>query len=278
MKHHVNSWSFENWMGPLTYVEWDEDASALTTSVEKHPERWGLAELIVRLGAEGYGGIELAYPHLKDRSPEGLSELRRISSLAGVEMNSLLLDFGDPGTGDAARHDAEMALYREWIDAAAQAGFRRVRIGAGDGDDEASFARAAETLSLLSAYAGQAGVRVVIENLGGLLSRSEQVLRMLGETGGSVGLTADFGNFKQDKYRQLEAILPHAETVHAKAREDGGGQLDSMDFRRCVELARQAGFEGPLSLTYLGNGEPWSALAEMRELAAIKPAAAPRPL
>ncbi|MFD2334005.1 sugar phosphate isomerase/epimerase family protein [Cohnella sp. GCM10020058] len=278
MKHHVNSWSFEKWMGPLTYVEWDAGASALTTSVETHPERWGLPELIARLGAEGYGGIELAYPHLKDSSAEGLSELRRIAALAGVELNSLLLDFGDPGTGDAARRDAEMALYREWIDAAAEAGFRRVRIGAGDGDDEASFARAAKTLSLLAAYAGNVGVRVVTENLGGLLSRSERVLRMLSETGGSVGLTADFGNFKQDKYRQLEAILPQAETVHAKAREDGGGQLDSMDFRRCIELARQAGYEGPLSLTYLGERDPWPALAEMRELAALKPAAVPRPL
>ncbi|MDG0792030.1 sugar phosphate isomerase/epimerase [Cohnella ginsengisoli] len=278
IKHHINSWTFEKWMGPLTYVEWDARASALATNVEAQPERLGLAELIARLGAEGYGGIELAYPHLKDRSAEGLAELRRISALAGVELNSLLLDFGDPGTADAARHDAEMALYREWIDAAAAAGFRRVRIGAGDGDDDASFARAAESLSLLSAYAGHAGVRVVTENLGALLSRSDRVLRLLEETDGSVGLTADFGNFKQDKYRQLEAILPHAETVHAKAREDGGGRLDSMDFRQCVQLARQAGYEGPLSLTYLGGGEPWAVLAEMRELAAIKPSEALRPM
>lgn len=263
-------------MGSLTYVEWDADASALTTSVEAHPERIGLAELIARLGAEGYGGIELAYPHLKDRSAEGLAELRRISALAGVELNSLLLDFGDPGTNDAARRDAEMALYREWIDAAAEAGFRRVRVGAGDGGDDASIDRAAKTLALLAAYAGHAGVRVVTENLGASLSTSDRVLRMLEKTGGSVGLTADFGNFKEDKYRQLEAILPHAETIHAKAREDGGGRLDSMDFRRCVELARQAGYEGPLSLTYLGDGDPWSALAEMRELAALKPASAPR--
>ncbi|WP_217595442.1 sugar phosphate isomerase/epimerase [Cohnella sp. GbtcB17] len=276
MKHHINSYTFKNWMGPMAYVEWDADASALTTSVEAHPERIGLAELIARLGAEGYGGIELAYPHLKDRSAEKLAELRRISALAGVELNALLLDFGDPGTNDAARRDAEMALYREWIDAAAEAGFRRVRVGAGDGEDDASFDRAAETLALLAAYAGHAGVRIVTENLGASLSTADRVLRMLEKTSGSVGLTADFGNFKEDKYRQLEAILPHAETVHAKAREDGGGRLDSMDFRRCVELARQAGYEGPLSLTYLADGDPWSALAEMRELTALKPASAPR--
>ncbi|MEK0317155.1 sugar phosphate isomerase/epimerase family protein [Cohnella sp. 56] len=243
----------------------------MTEEVEDHPALLGLFELIGRLGAEGYGGVELAYPHLKDRSDEGLAELRRIAGLAGVELNSLLLDFGEPGTADEVRHDAEMALYREWIDAAAKAGFRRVRIGAGEGsgDSEAAFVRAAETLVLLSAYAEHAGIRVVTENLGSLLGSSDRVLRMLSDTGGKVGLTADYGNFKDDKYRQLEEILPRAETVHAKAREDGGGQLDSMDFRRCVELTRKTGYAGPLSLTYLGEGDPWIKLAEMRELSAI---------
>lgn len=266
-------------MGPLSYVEWDSEASAFTTQTDDHPERLGLAELIGKLGAEGYAGIELAYPHLKDRSAAGLAELRRLAGLAGVELNSLLLDFGDPGTADERRRDAEMQLYRHWIDAAAEAGFRRVRIGAGSAspDDEAAFARAADTLRLLSAYAEHAGIRVVTENLGSLLGSAGQVLRMLRETGGQVGLTADFGNFKDDKYRQLEEILPSAETVHAKAREDGGGQLDSMDFRRCVEIARRAGYAGPLSLTYLGEGDPWAKLAEMRELAAIEPSN-PRPL
>lgn len=274
MRHHVNSWSFERWMGSLSYVEWDAKSSSMTTQVEHHPELLGLAELIGKLGAEGYAGVELAYPHLKDRSDEGLAELRRIAGLAGVELNSLLLDFGDPGTADEQRRDAEMALYREWIDAAAKAGFRRVRIGAGDQDpaNDDAFVRAADTLVRFSAYAELAGVRVVTENLGAMLARSEAVLRMLRDTGGKVGLTADFGNFKDDKYRQLERILPFAETIHAKAREDGGGQLDSMDFRRCVELARKAGYEGPLSLTYLGEGDPWAKLAEMRELSAIAPA------
>lgn len=261
-------------MGPLAYVAWDQDSMTMTEEVEDHPALLGLFELIGRLGAEGYGGVELAYPHLKDCSDEGLAELRRIAGLAGVELNSLLLDFGEPGTADEVRHDAEMALYREWIDAAAKAGFRRVRIGAGEGsgdsgDSEDAFVRAAETLVLLSAYAEHAGIRVVTENLGSLLGSSDRVLRMLSDTGGKVGLTADYGNFKDDKYRQLEEILPHAETVHAKAREDGGGQLDSMDFRRCVELTRKAGYAGPLSLTYLGEGDPWTKLAEMRELSAI---------
>lgn len=285
MKHHVNSWTFEKWMGPMAYETWDEEAAAMKTEVETHPALLGLHELIGKLGAEGYGGVELAYPHLHDRSDEGLAELRRIAGLAGVELNSLLLDFGEPGTADEARRDAEMQLYREWIDAAAKAGFRRVRIGAGagagDGDggpgDAAAFERAAETLKLLSAYAEHVGIRVVTENLGALLGTADRVLAMLRDTDGKIGLTADFGNFKDDKYRQLEQIAPYAETVHAKAREDGGGQLDSMDFRRCVDIVRRAGYDGPLSLTYLDDGDPWAKLAEMRELAAIERASS-RPL
>lgn len=273
MQYHVNSWSFGREMGPLQLIEWDEDDGKHVVQTEgTDPARMTLSELIARLGERGYRGVELAYVHLRDMSEEGLRRLRDVAGRAGVELTSLLLDFGDPSSADEARRSAERDLYRRWIRAAELAGFRRVRIGAGRAspEDEAAFDRAADMLRELADFAERDGIRLVTENLGRLLSRSDRVLKMLRACGGRVGLTADFGNFKTEKYRQLEDILPQAETIHAKASEGAGGQLDSTDFRKCAELARKTGFRGPFSLTYLGEGDPWRKLAEMRELAEIE--------
>ncbi|MBB6675362.1 sugar phosphate isomerase/epimerase family protein [Cohnella nanjingensis] len=275
MQCHVNSWSFDRIMGPTQVIEWDEaeEKHVVKTEPADEPARLALPELIAKLGEQGYLGVELAYVHLRDTSEDGLRRLRADAERAGVALTSLLLDFGDASTASEPRRRAEEALYRRWIRSAEQAGFRRVRIGAGDAPpgDEAALARAAEMLTGLAGFAGRAGIRLVTENLGRLLSRSEAVLKLLKACGGEVGLTADFGNFKDDKYRQLKEILPQAETIHAKASEDGGGQLDSTDFRKCADLARHAGFHGPFSLTYLGEGDPWRKLSEIRDLAAIEP-------
>ncbi|MCC3377356.1 sugar phosphate isomerase/epimerase [Cohnella sp. REN36] len=187
MQYHVNSWSFGREMGPLQLIEWDDDGGKHVVQTEgTDPARMTLSELITRLGKQGYRGVELAYVHLRDMSEEGLRRLRDDAGQAGVELTSLLLDFGDPSSADEARRAAERDLYRRWIRAAEQAGFRRVRIGAGQAspEDEAAFDRAADMLRELADFAERGGIRLVTENLGRLLSRSDRVLKMLRACGG----------------------------------------------------------------------------------------------
>ncbi|GGF95048.1 sugar phosphate isomerase/epimerase family protein [Paenibacillus abyssi] len=264
----LNSWSLEKMMGPLRMTEWNEGSREHVLQVEVYPEEITLDELLIKLEAERYSGLELSYAQLHKTSKEELSRLRNNSQAAGVELTSLLLDYGDLSTTDPLRTKADIAWLRKWIEIAAQAGFRRVRIGAGESppDDLAALIRASEGLMKVYEYTAEAGIQLVTENLGQLLSNADNCLRLLELCQGKVGFTCDFGNFKQDKYNQLARVLPYADTVHAKAEVDSQGMINTEDFRRCLELCKEAGLEGPYSLTYLGSGDPWEKLSEMRSM------------
>ncbi|WP_052475999.1 sugar phosphate isomerase/epimerase family protein [Cohnella kolymensis] len=274
MELSLNSWSFERQLGPLRLIEWDTEAKRNYVEIEHRPEATTLLGLIVRMGMESYQALELAYVHLRDISEDALRDLKNVAEISGVQPASLLLDFGDLSTPDPLRTHADLQLYKQWIDIAAKAGFQRVRIPAGESaaHDEAALKQAAAGLCELAEYGADAGVRVVTENLGELLSTSENCLKLLGMCHGKIGLTVDFGNFKRNKYEQLAEIMPYAETVHAKASADKHGIIAEEDFRRCIELCRQSGFKGPLSLTYLGSGNTWEKLDEMQKLSESEPA------
>ena len=67
----------------------------------------------------------------------------------------------------------------------------------------------------------------------------------------------------------LAAIMPAAESCHAKASFDSRGEMDEADYRRCLELTRAAGFSGPYTLIYDGpDDDEWRGLAREQEVVA----------
>ncbi|MBD2844989.1 sugar phosphate isomerase/epimerase [Paenibacillus sp. IB182496] len=265
----VNSWSLEKELGALRMMEWSDVVADRVMHEEEQPEAMTLTELCARLGQSGYRGLELTYAQIKDMSDDAMLDLRGAAKVSNVELSSLLLDYGDLSSDDEVRRQADLKWYKEWIDAASKAGFTRVRVPGGDSapDDAAALSRAADGLSELAAYSERYGVLVVTENLGELLSTSANCQQLLEQCKGRVGFTADFGNFRTDKYKQLAEVLPYAETVHAKAETDSAGALDEADFKRCIALCVEAGFSGSYALTYLGQGDAWERLTQMRSLA-----------
>jgi sugar phosphate isomerase/epimerase len=265
----LNSYTFANKLGPMRTYTWNEEFGLYDMAIEQRPEISTLTGLLVRMGANSYRAIEVAYGHLKDTTHGALREIRDVAEISDVELASLLLDFGDLSTDDPVRAEADMTMYRQWIDIASEAGFSRVRLEAGEAQpqDAAAITRAADRLLELAEYAKPAQIWVMTENLGSLLSTSDNCLRLIGLCRGNIGFTADYGNFDQDKYKQLADVLLYAETVHAKAANDDSGCIDEEDYRRCLALTLESGFSGPLSLTYLGSADPWPKLDEMRALA-----------
>ena len=79
-----------------------------------------------------------------------------------------------------------------------------------------------------------------------------------------MGLCADFGNYRGDtKYDDLAAILPRADSVHAKAGFNDD-VMDRTDFVRCLGLARAAAFDGPYSLIYEEQNDEWQGLEQIK--------------
>ena len=66
--------------------------------------------------------------------------------------------------------------------------------------------------------------------------------------------------------------MPYATSIHAWAEVDDGGDLISEDFRRCLTMARDNGFNGPIMLqsgypvdVFQRTREVWTRVDEMRE-------------
>jgi sugar phosphate isomerase/epimerase len=153
-----------------------------------------------------------------------------------------------------------MAWIRSWIDVAGKMGAENVRIIAGDAkpDDSEGLERSVESHRELSDYDETRGVRVMTENFHALTSRPEAVNALLDRLEGKVGLCADFGNFGgPTKYDDLAAILPRADSVHAKANFSPEGEVQREDFHRCLDLARDADFRGPYTLIFEGPQSEW---------------------
>lgn len=209
-----------------------------------------LLDVPAELQAHAFTDLQICHFHLPSREPGVLDEMRSCIEEAEVTLDALLLDFGDISHPDHAVRDA--AELEAWLPAAAQLGAKFVRISAGSQPPtEASLNRSAKHLLRLADAGEKLGVRVVTENWHALLPGSAEVLRLIELTQGRLPLCLDFGNWSGPaKYGELSKIAPHAVTVHAKCAFTAQAVPDAADFRRCLEVLRDAGYRGTIALIY----------------------------
>ena len=232
-----------------------------------------LLDIPAQAAAHGLSRLEICHFHFPSTDPGYLQDLRGALDDAGVTFFTLLIDTGDLTHPDRTRRQEEEVQIGDWLDVAARCGAERARVIAGDATPEPdgiALAVSAAALGRLSRRASELGVRVVTENWHALLDRPQDVLALLEELEGQIGLMLDFGNWKgARKYDDLAQIAPYASSTHAKAHYPAAGQIDRADFTRCLDLCRDAGFSGPHSLIFDGlltEGGEWASLDAMQEI------------
>lgn len=265
----VSTWSLHRLLGPLRWTGWDAEAGRHVTHIEEQPEVLTLLELPAEAARRGYRALEICHFHFPSMEPEYAASLRAQCEAAGISFDTLLLDYGDLTSSDAARVEADMALMKDWIRIASAAGAKRIRIIAGEAspEDDAAIRRSADHLNELSRFAALLGVRIVSENFRPLTSTGASCAKLLSLVGEDVGFVTDFGNFQgPDKYEQFTAILPRSVSVHAKAHYNADGLPDEPEFRLCLDASRASGFNGAYVLIYDGPGDMWEGLDRIRAI------------
>lgn len=264
----VSTWSLHRRLGTtypqLELVAGDRDAT--------HPYGPGTLSLLDTPAAVadlGISNLEFVHFHFPRTDADYLAALRDRLAAAGVAPATLLIDSGDITVADDATRDRDLARIKAWIDVAVTLGARRARVVAGEaapGDADA-VARSIAGLAEVADYGAARGVRVITENWCQLAMDPDTLLTVLDGAGDRVGLCADTGNYKgASKYDDLQRILPRAETIHAKADYRTAGVMDAADFYRCLDLARDASFDGDYVLIFDGPGDELASLAEMVEV------------
>jgi hypothetical protein len=226
-----------------------------------------LLELPAKLADFGIRTLEISHPHLPSRDASYLAELRGALEQAGVQLLSVLVEAGD--LTDAVHGERDREWMGGWVETAGQLGAERARLIAGKAPPTAeNLERSRAALQELAKRGRGVGVRVTVENWFELLSGPAAVCSLLDSLNGDVGFNLDFGNWSGPaKYADLAAIFPYAESCHTKCAFAPGYAPDAADFRRCLDLARSAGFAGPFTLIYDGpDPEEWKGLEIEHEL------------
>jgi sugar phosphate isomerase/epimerase len=227
--------------------------------------RLPLLELPQHLKAHDFSLLELCHFHLPSTDNDYLQTFKQALQQAGVKLSSLLIDTGDIASPDDTKRNSDLQDIKKWIDIAATLGAERVRIVAGNQTPTLEvIARSRQYLKELVAYAKTKNVKVSTENWQ-RTSLDADVLQGLLNTIPELGLCADIGNAEQtkDKYATLKKLLPHATSVHFKARYENG-QIEQSDLQTCMGLINEVKFSGVMTMIYEGKQNEWEGVVQLK--------------
>jgi sugar phosphate isomerase/epimerase len=211
--------------------------------------------------------IEVVAPHFADTSDSYLTDFKKRLERAHCRLVNIPADvdvlWKQPGLSDKDEKKRQWAIeaYAKWIPVAKALGCRSIRCDPGEVDlnDITPTVDSYRQLVARGAPQGErgVGVQILIENHGGPEASHPEVLKQIFDTvaGKWIGALPDFGNFPDDetRYRGLPILFPYARTVcHAKNSTRHAGKPAQIDVKRCVQIAKSAGFQGVYSIEYSG--------------------------
>jgi sugar phosphate isomerase/epimerase len=242
----VSSWSFHT-----LFQQNKDDPAAAFLDVRDFPE----------MIADRYHvhNVEIVLPHFRGAEPSLVRDFRARLDKAHSRLVHMPLDFGELwdkpaiSSTDPKERDAALALYKKGIDAAAALGCPLVRCDPGKvnlGDPSVTI----DSYRQLASYARAKGIKVVVENhYGETSAQPETLVGILNAAG--VGALPDFGNFPDQATRErgLRLLFPIAgEVAHAKLHQG------DLDFARCMQIAKEAGFMGIYSIEAESGGDRYA--------------------
>jgi sugar phosphate isomerase/epimerase len=221
----------------------------------------------------GISAVEYVNQFFFDKAKDQsyLTELKKRCADNGVTSVLIMVD-GEGNIGDLNKtmRDKTVDNHKKWIDAAKFLGCHSVRVNAyGEGTREEVGKAATDGLWLLSDYAKNVGLNVIVENHGSYSSDGQWLAKVISDTGMSnCGTLPDFGNFcvkhdgkncveEYDKYKGVAEMMPFAKGVSAKShRFDAGGNCLETDYAKMLKIVKDAGYTGYIGIEYADGDIP----------------------
>ncbi|MDE2007630.1 MAG: sugar phosphate isomerase/epimerase [Rhodospirillales bacterium] len=249
------------------------------------------AGAIRRLAASGLRRFQLMAmaPHLDPCADNAaqIADIRATVASHGAEILAIDLASSEcnlastsPGIADAA-----VALYRRVLELGAAAGARALTINSGRShallpppDDrlERAFRR---SLDALIVAARARGMRILIENIPGMVLARAETLRGFLDRGGyqDVGVLYDVTNalaIGEDPVEGMSILAPHLRLLHLSDAPRGVWRhvpvgTGDVDFRAILRQAKAIGYRGPIVIEVIGADPLADLLASRARIAAI---------
>jgi len=150
----------------------------------------------------------------------------------------------------------------------------RLTLG-GESGSRASLSRAIDLLRSVLPVAIASGVRLAVENHGGLSSEAGVLEEVIGafrwvkrDSARPIGVCLDLGHFPPgEQPAGIGRLAPLAIHVHAPVdQRDAGGETASVDYRAALAALRAAGYAAAISIEYTGENDPRSGIQVAKAL------------
>ena len=279
----LHSRGYTNLIGVSTYSFWHFDRTREDATIEN---------CIERAARMGFDGVEILKVQMSSLDNAYLMKLKRLALHAGLPLIGLSTHQGFVSPDPEVRK-SNIDRTRRQIDIAHKLGIPTIRINTGrwgtipvfddlmankgiepvlEGyTEEDGFGWVIDSLEQLLQMAEEYGVVLGLENHWGLGRTAAGVMRIVNEIDSPwLQVTADTGNFFEDKYEQFDAIARKAVLVQAKTYYGGGNwyTLD-LDYNKYADILRKHNYRGFISLEFEGQEDPETAvpksLAMLRE-------------
>lgn len=211
----------------------------------------------------GLQGVELWDKHLETYIRDGgtIGELREKSQTLSLTWVTIAVNNHDFTSPDPEARNKDVARILQWMHTIEQIGAKILRVLPGDlvalnKDEEDLYPFARSCLGQCLREAEKRGIRLAVENCPRDTDPTV-VLRLVEELDSPYLQTCpDIGNIPEDiRYRAFQSLLPYAAHVHAKTwRYDLQGREANIDYDKVMNMLRQAGFDGYISVEFEGKG------------------------
>ena len=261
----ISSWTLHGALGQVWYLP-DADGNMVNHS-DPHPAALSLLDLPARIAAEGIMLLEICNFHLPSIQDDYLAQLRIAIEAADVALVNLLVDTGNLSSPDDEQWRQDIDMGKRWQDIAVKLGARGVRFDCGTETPTAeAIARSSQALRELADYGRSIGLETTTENWRATSVESANLLEIMRRVGRPLNLCLDFGNAAKttDKYATMQALLPHATSLHCKGSFDDD-RLDVEEFHHSLSLVKAADFEGHIALICDGTDNEWNKVFALKE-------------
>ncbi len=231
-----------------------------------------LPEFVDRCAQYPLDAVELTeYYFPRPLTNEFLMQLKRQCYINGLDISGSPMHNTYTVPAGPLR-EKEIAETKKWVDVCSALGVPAIRVFTGSAQPGQSLQdaqkQAIETLEEACEYAGSKGVLLAVENHGGIVAEADSLLTIVkGVKSEWCGINLDTGNFRtEDPYGDLAKCAPYAVTCQVKTEIQPKGQPKrEADLKREVQILKDSGYRGYITLEYEAAEEPLTAVPRYLE-------------
>lgn len=208
--------------------------------------------------------VELVSTFFENQSAVYLNQLRTAIADNRLKVANIAVDTGTLSSADEAARRTDLEAIKQWFHVARAIGAEAIRVntGAAAVGDTAALERVIAGYQELARHGASVGVKLLIENHGGVSSEPAALRTILDRVDPVwFGACPDVANFPGDTWQEgMQIMAPRAAVAHIKVSgydpsgwqefQARDGSVRRFNVRQCLVLLKEAGYQGPLNFEY----------------------------